>query len=97
MDANALLEWFDALPIDPAETVKLEFAVAIDRAMRDRRLTRKQVAQLLGTSPAWVTKVLRGDVNLTIDSMVKLCGVVDHELQITMAKRRQPPAEAATT
>jgi transcriptional regulator with XRE-family HTH domain len=89
MDANALLEWFDALPIDPAETVKLEFAVAIDRAMRDRRLSRKQVAQLLGTSPAWVTKVLRGDVNLTVDSMVRLCGAVGRELQIRVVETRR--------
>lgn len=91
MDTNALLEWFDALPIDPAETTKLEFALAIDRAMHDLGLSRKQLAQLLGTSPAWVAKVLRGDVNLTIDSMAKLCGVVGRELQIRVVETRRAP------
>ena len=91
MDADSLRQWFDSLPVDPADTVKLEFAVAIDGAIRELGLSRKQVAELLKTSPAWVTKVLRGDVNLTIESMAKLCDAVGHELQIGIVKKNAVP------
>ncbi|SFM04051.1 helix-turn-helix domain-containing protein [Rugamonas rubra] len=95
MDADLLKQWFDALPVDPADTVKLEFAVALDLAIRELGLSRKQVAELLKTSPAWVTKVLRGDVNLTIESMVKLCDAVGHQLQISIVKKNAIPLRTA--
>lgn len=87
MNNNVLADWFASLPVDVAETIKLEFAVAIDSAIKDANLTRKEVAERLSTSPAWVTKVLRGDINLTIDSMVKLSAAVGHEVHIKLAKK----------
>lgn len=76
------------MPVDHAESLKLEFAVDIDRAINARGLSRKQVADILQTSPAWVTKVLRGDVNLTIESMAKLCHAVGLDLQIAVVPKR---------
>lgn len=87
MKAASLASWFGSLPVDQAETIKLEIAVAIDKAIRASKLSRKQVAETLGTSPAWVTKVLRGDVNLTIESMAKLVEAVDYELQIKVVPK----------
>lgn len=91
MDADSLRQWFDALPVDPAEIVKLEFAVAMDGAIRELGLNRKQMAELLETAPAWVAKVLRGDVNLSIDRMVKLCDAVGCQLQISIVKKSEMP------
>lgn len=85
MKPENLVAWFNSMPVDDAETIKLEFAVAIDNAIKNKKMSRKDVAASINTSPAWITKVLRGDVNLTIDSMVKLCNAVGHELQIKIA------------
>lgn len=93
MKPAALAEWFTSLPVDDAELIKLEFAVAIDNAIKGRNMIRKQMAEALETSPAWVTKVLRGDVNLTIESMATLCKAVGHELQITIAPKQYSAAE----
>jgi len=93
MEVEDLVEWFKSLPVDRAEWIKQDFAVAIDQAAIKLNLSRKQLAEKLGTSPAWVTKVLRGDVNLTIESMVKLCEAVDCELTITINKKRSTSAE----
>jgi transcriptional regulator with XRE-family HTH domain len=95
MDTTALTTWFDSLTVDHAESIKLEFAVAMDRAIHEARLSRKDVAAAMKTSPAWVTKVLRGDVNLTIESMAKLCQAIGHDLEIKVAKR--VPVQVYTT
>lgn len=76
------------MPVDQAESLKLEFAVAIDAAIKSLGLSRKEMAEILQTSPAWVTKVLRGDVNLTIESMAKLCNAVGLDLQINVVAKR---------
>lgn len=86
MKSAELAAWFNSLPVDAAETIKLEFAIAIDAAIKNKNMTRKQVAEAIKTSPAWVTKVLRGDVNLTIESMAKLCQAIDHKLEIKVAR-----------
>lgn len=59
-------------------------------------LSRKQVAEILQTSPAWVTNVLRGDVNLIIESMAKLCHAVRLDVQIAVVpKRARRPGKVA--
>lgn len=87
MDAKTLVEWFQSIPVDEAESIKLDFAANLDRAIRSQSLARKDVAARLDTSPAWVTKVLRGDINLTIESMVKLASSVGYELNISITKK----------
>lgn len=87
MTTAALVKWFDSLAVDQAEKIKVDFAVSIDKAIKDQHLTRKDVAKKLHTSPAWVTKVLRGDVNLTIESMAKLCEAVGFELEFKIVDK----------
>ena len=91
MKSAELAAWFNSLPVDAAETVKLEFAIAIDAAIKSKNMTRKQVADAVSTSPAWITKVLRGDVNLTIESMAKLCQAIDHVLDIKVTRKHAIP------
>jgi transcriptional regulator with XRE-family HTH domain len=88
MDINSLTEWFNSIEVDQAEAIKLDFAISIDRALKDSNLTRKAFAEKLQTSPAWVTKVLRGDVNLTIESMEKLCNAIGLNLEINVTKKQ---------
>ena len=89
MNINSLTEWFNSIEVDQAEAIKLDFAISIDRALKDSNLSRKAFAEKLQTSPAWVTKVLRGDVNLTIESMEKLCKAIGLNLEINVTKKKQ--------
>ena len=54
------------------EKIKLDFAIELDRCRRDLNMTADEFAKELGVSRTYMSKLFRGDVNLTIKSMVKL-------------------------
>lgn len=53
-----------------AWAAKFEFVVALNKVMIEKNITRSDLARLIGKSPAYITKVMSGDTNLTIESMV---------------------------
>jgi DNA-binding XRE family transcriptional regulator len=65
-DQEILLEFYWV------EKMKLDFAIELDRCRRDLNMTADEFAKELGVSRAYMSKLFRGDVNLTIKSMVKL-------------------------
>ncbi len=70
------------------EEAKLDFAFSLEDQRRRSGLTYSAVAQNLGVTKAYVSKVFRGDTNLTIESMVKLARAVGGRLTIQV----EPPA-----
>lgn len=64
------------------EAAKLHFAVSLDRQRDAAGLTYKNVADKLGTSAAYVSKVFRGDTNVTIETMVKLARATGGRLDV---------------
>lgn len=67
-----------------AESVKIDFAVNLDRVMKRAGISKTALAKKIKSSQAYVTKVLRGDSNLTIDSMVKLSRAAEGSLHIAI-------------
>tara|TARA_B110000208_G_C11684389_1_gene399988 strand:- start:476 stop:928 length:453 start_codon:yes stop_codon:yes gene_type:complete len=66
---------------------KDQFAFDVDTEMRIKRITKKQMAERMNTSAAYVTKVLRSDANLTFETVGKILhalGVKD--FHVVMAK-----------
>lgn len=66
------------------DEAKLDFAMALEKQLRAHSLAYSTLARKLGTSPAYVTKVFRGDSNLTIESMVKLARAAGSNLNIEL-------------
>jgi len=64
------------------ESAKLQFAVALEAQRKAADMTYKAVADKLGTSAAYITKVFRGDSNMTIESMVKLARATGGRLEV---------------
>ena len=64
------------------ERAKLNFALALERQRKAAGLTYKALAEKMGTSAAYITKVFRGDTNMTIETMVKLARATGGELDI---------------
>ncbi len=54
----------------------LDFTEALHKIMEANEVSRSELARRLGVSPAYITKVLRGNVNFTLDSMVRLVRAV---------------------
>jgi transcriptional regulator with XRE-family HTH domain len=64
------------------EKIKLHFALALDDRRKAAGMTCKAVAEKAGVSGPYMTKVLRGDENLTIETMVKLAHSTGGRLSI---------------
>ncbi|MGM0412826.1 MAG: helix-turn-helix domain-containing protein [Pseudomonadota bacterium] len=57
-----------------------EFTEDLHRLMQRRAISKAELARSLGSSPAYITKVLRGDANFTVRSMVRLARALDGRL-----------------
>jgi transcriptional regulator with XRE-family HTH domain len=53
--------------------------------MGERKISRSALAARIGHSPAYVTKVLRGDANFTAATMTKLARAMGAEVRIHLA------------
>lgn len=55
------------------EEAKLDFILNVNRAMKERNISKSKLAEKLNTSKSYITKILQGDnVNFTIETMVKI-------------------------
>ena len=67
----------------------LDFTEGLHKIMEANGVTRSDLARRLGVSPAYITKVLRGNVNFTVDSMVRLVRAAGGEVSIHIAPRNK--------
>jgi transcriptional regulator with XRE-family HTH domain len=94
-------EWFQertrGLDNDPEyllEEVKLAFAEELCRLLEEQGISRTQLAERLGTSRAYVTRILRTDYNLTAETMVKVALALDARVTLSLQSRRTAPPTA---
>ena len=73
-----------------AEGLKLEFAEAVGRLMEEKNMTRAELARKLGTSPAYVTRILRWTANLTLVSMAKIALALDARVSLGIVAKDAP-------
>lgn len=69
------------------DAAALEFADQVNRSMEEQGITRAELARRLGTTPAYVTQVLRGDVNFTLATLLKLANAVGADLELHLVSR----------
>jgi len=71
------------------EAAKLEFATQLHARMTEKDVNRAALAAMIEHSPAYVTKVLRGDNNPTIETMVELVYSLGGKLHFQIADQDQ--------
>lgn len=84
------ITWYQELSDDldfKIEEAKIAFAVELSRQLDLEGIIRREFADNIGSSPAYITKVLRGESNLTIESMIKLSAAAKGELHIHVAPK----------
>lgn len=79
------------------ESVKLDFAMALEKQIRISGLSYANLAKKIGTSAAYISKVFRGDTNMTIETMVKLSRASGARLQIEIVNDSVALKDVATT
>jgi transcriptional regulator with XRE-family HTH domain len=62
-----------------------DFAEELSERMRQENISRSALAKKLGTSQAYITKILRGDTNFTIRSMTQLARAVNSVVRVHLA------------
>ncbi len=80
----------DNLKVRTVNWVEADFVEQILAAMKKRGVNRLELAHRLGVVPAYVTRLLSGTANLTIQTMVKMCDVLQCELVIGVKQQRLP-------
>lgn len=73
-------------PAAIVERVKVRFAMALEQRRRAAGISYSELASRIETSPAYVTKLFRGDSNLTIETMVKLAVATGSDLDIQLVE-----------
>jgi len=72
------------------EAVKLTFAEELCRLLDEKGMSRGQLAEKLGTSRAYVTRILRTDYNLTAETMVKVARALDARVELALVPKDAP-------
>jgi transcriptional regulator with XRE-family HTH domain len=67
-----------------AEAAIVEFTEALWARMEDEKVSRAELARRLGTSKAYVTKVLGGNANFTLYSLAKLALAVGAKVRVSI-------------
>ncbi len=63
------------------EALKLEITESLYLAMEERKITRAELAKRMGTSRAYITKLLQGDANFTLETLDRIAQALGCKLQ----------------
>ncbi|MBE0653121.1 MAG: helix-turn-helix transcriptional regulator [Bacteroidales bacterium] len=67
----------------------LEFTTDLYQLMQQKGTSKTELADILGTSQAYITKVFSGNAKFTIQSMVKLTRALGGKLHIRVASKEE--------
>lgn len=94
----------EASPFYWHEFAVVQFTEDLWRLMEEKKVSRAELARRIGTSRAYITKLLGGNANFTLMTMVKLAMALDGALFVHIADRRadvrwhdEMPAEPAAS
>src|SRR3954464_14064553 len=65
-----------------------EFTEDLSRLMKEQKVNRAELARRMGTSRAYITKMLGGNANFTLLAMVNLAMALDGAVHIHIADKR---------
>jgi transcriptional regulator with XRE-family HTH domain len=69
------------------EGLKVEISEQIYQAMQRGHISNAELARRLGKSRAYVTKILSGNVNFTLETLVIITAALNYELKFEMTPR----------
>ncbi len=87
MSLSALLKDCRKDPDFVFEELVYDIACELKRIMEERGITKKQLAQRLGVSPAYVSKVLGGS-NITLKTLARILAALEADVSIVLKSRK---------
>lgn len=86
-----LLDRAESSPDYWREAAIIEFTEGLCRRMEEKKISKAELARRMGTSRAYITRLLGGDANFTLGTMVKLALAVDGSLVVRIADKGAVP------
>lgn len=83
----ALMARLAATPEGQAEHVAVAFLAQVNARMQAQSMSNAELARRMGTSPAYITRLFRGNANLSVQTMVKLAQAVGGSLRVELAEQ----------
>lgn len=81
---HALIKKLSSTEGYKVEYIKTCFTEEMCRIMFERNIKRSELALKMGTSKGYITKIMRGSVNLTLEVMVRVAIALDMELVVEL-------------
>ena len=79
------------------EQILYDVTEQICQLIEDQQLSRRELAQRLKVSPAYITKLLNGNPNLTIETLLKLSDALGQTLDIRFAPKLEAQIAITTS
>lgn len=73
------------------EKLILHFTEEVVATMKERNLSQADLARKLDKSPAYVSKMLAGETNFTLRSLVRIARALDLRLQLGLVEKTTEP------
>lgn len=70
------------------ETIILDLTEQISARMKEKGMTRAKLATVLAVTPAAVTKILNGNPNFTLKTLLKVADALGIELNVTLGAKK---------
>lgn len=71
------------------ETLIIDLTERACKKMKQKKISRTKLAKLLGVSPAAVTKILNGNSNFTLKTLLSLSDALELDLHIDFVERKK--------
>lgn len=84
---SELVKSIEADPEYWAELLISEFTEELARLMDEQRVTRRDLAQRIGSQPSYITKILSGNANFSAGTMAKFADAVDAKVCVHLAPK----------
>ena len=85
-----MTEGYEGDPEFLLQDAKLAFAEQLEELLERRHMSRADLARRLGTSRAYVTRVLRAEFNLTLETMIRIGLALDARVSLGMVAKDAP-------
>ncbi|MDQ7010639.1 MAG: helix-turn-helix transcriptional regulator [Mariprofundaceae bacterium] len=67
----------------------MDFVADCVRMMEEQGVNRSELARRMGVSRAYITKLLNGNANITLDTMVRVAMALDARVNLAMAEKNR--------
>ena len=86
-------EWFEGCDeqerekLVAQEKVLFMAADAIYQAIQEQQIGKSELAELVGKKPAFITRVLKGDHNITLKTLAELAAALNREVVVQLKEK----------